>query len=629
MLPATRIFQANMNPELSMNADSGPWQASLPRVCVAKLDQTVLFGLAGLLIWIPIPLGSNREWSWSALSAAVGVLACLFGIRSALEVNCSDKRMKLPFVSVGLCSFAVAWGAIQAWVPVPFGWANPTRIASMQLEGFSVEGLIAADPHNAAGGVMRAIAYGLILLLAVYYGRSSRNAKILLWSTFVGATICTLHGLLARAGMQIVSINDVAPTVEKFSGTFVNRNNYAMYAAITAVAASVFAIDAFALPMSVRGSSMSRIWRYRLNAFLGLPGLSVGVAIVAVLGVMLSGSRGGAISLGAALIVAVALLSRYKAAGIGVCIVVLATLALSLPHAESLIYRFLGDGLVDLGRRRLFEITATAIESRPLLGWGLSSFPEIYKVLQPVDLVDYFDKAHNSYLEMAFDLGIPQALAIVIAIGNIAWRSLVGSVTRRRNRGLAAVGFCTTVAVAIQSWVDFGLQIPAIAATYFAIYGVALPIISLFRQVALQFQDPVRATISVKHQPLWKTLLSVRASFAAAAFLNILGALLLGISKAVNLPYLGVLLERMPQWCIAFLPIYGLGFFLFLLVAIYYGFSRIATWPLISVVGIFSVLCLIADLTVQLTLPVVIICAFLASVSVFLLGLLNDHRQST
>ena len=54
----------------------------------------------------------------------------------------------------------------------------------------------------------------------------------------------------------------------------------------------------------------------------------------------------------------------------------------------------------------------------------------------------------------------------------LAGMCLAGCLRRRRDRVFPAVGFAASVAVCAHAFVDFSLQIPAVAVTYAAVLGV-------------------------------------------------------------------------------------------------------------------------------------------------------------
>jgi len=111
------------------------------------------------------------------------------------------------------------------------------------------------------------------------------------------------------------------------------------------------------------------------------------------------------------------------------------------------------------------------IELRPWSGWGLNSFSSVYSIFQPASLVQPFDKGHNTYLELIFEIGIPAGLAVLVGIGWLAVQCLKGFQRRHRDREFPALALAATVLVGIHALVDFSIQIPAVGVTYAALLG--------------------------------------------------------------------------------------------------------------------------------------------------------------
>ena len=208
----------------------------------------------------------------------------------------------------------------------------------------------------------------------------------------------------------------------------------------------------------------------------GLSGLWFALSLVLCMGVVLSGSRGGAISLMVGLVAFAIFYVRGASRIVVVSLIVLIVTAVVLlaPSGERLVTRtakLFAQG--EAGRELLFPMTLAAIALRPLTGWGMNSFEKLYSVFQPPSLPDYYDKVHNTYLELAFDLGVPMALALIVAVAWIVGQCAVGFVNRRRDRELAGLGVFATALVGFHSLFDFSLQVPAVACCYFAILGIA------------------------------------------------------------------------------------------------------------------------------------------------------------
>jgi O-antigen ligase len=110
------------------------------------------------------------------------------------------------------------------------------------------------------------------------------------------------------------------------------------------------------------------------------------------------------------------------------------------------------------------------------LGTGLGtfvwSFPP-YRDAQ-MSIIGIWDRAHNTWLELASDLGLP--LAGIILAG---WMVMIfilyrGTRIRRRDLALPAAGLSIALLSGLHSLIDFSLQIPGFAITAFALIGAGL-----------------------------------------------------------------------------------------------------------------------------------------------------------
>ena len=67
---------------------------------------------------------------------------------------------------------------------------------------------------------------------------------------------------------------------------------------------------------------------------------------------------------------------------------------------------------------------------------------------------------------------IPAAVVFMAMIAVLAGRCLAGMRSRSRDAHLPAIGFASTVFVALHAVVDFGAQIPAVAISYAVLLGM-------------------------------------------------------------------------------------------------------------------------------------------------------------
>jgi O-antigen ligase len=424
----------------------------------------------------PLPLGSNRDWAWDPLAAIVGMLliatAALFLIDREWRQRAFGpfRGMLVPAVLFGL---VVVWGLVQVSGWTPANWASSLS-ASATLGLTETGRAIAFDPEQQWTALLRLLTYGGVFVLAAALGAYAADARRLLGAIVVVATLMTLYSMAADAingQSRFTGISLWTPFNPFFSGTFVNANNYGDYAGLSAMAALVLAFRP-ASRQEGRESSTER-WRRRLAVLSGMSGLWFALAIILFMGVLLSGSRGASVSLVLALMAMIAFYGRGITRTVFILLVPITVLALVIliPAGDMLIEKTMR--LEGTERGVVYEATLGAIALRPMIGWGMSSFAEIFSVFQPAGLVSNYDKAHSTYLELAFDLGIPAASALVLAVVWIAWRCAIGFGTRGRDRELAALGVFGTVLVGFHSLFDFGLEIPAVTCTYTSILGVA------------------------------------------------------------------------------------------------------------------------------------------------------------
>ncbi len=79
---------------------------------------------------------------------------------------------------------------------------------------------------------------------------------------------------------------------------------------------------------------------------------------------------------------------------------------------------------------------------------------------------------HNSYLENAYELGLPAAVSFYLALLLIILVIARGARVRRNNRIITRVTLSCAVAAALHSGFDFSLQVPAIASLFAFILGI-------------------------------------------------------------------------------------------------------------------------------------------------------------
>jgi O-antigen ligase len=434
---------------------------------------TVLHKLLLLLVVLaPLPLGSNREWSWTLCAFIAAVLALAWVLHSLLRPQQVSLSLKWPVfvLFVGVC----AWGWLQTVAWVPAGWKHP--LWGMNPEAV-LPGSISLSVQDSLTGVMRLLCYGLVFLLAFQYGRDRERAlSSFKWIAFAGF-VYAIYGLIIFWG-EFGTLFWFFDEHYKgdVRGTFVNRNSFATYMGLSLLCAiAVFSHKlgrrrgmGFVRPMGRE----QRIERFILQVWKPLTAI-----LLMTTALILTHSRGGFFSTLAGGLVLLYLLNKrqesrnVKAKAVLVAAVLVAVIAFVLT-SEVLLQRI--DQITVDGNARIevYGMTTDAIEDNPVLGFGYGTYADSFRLYRDDRLKAHFDKTHNTYLENIFELGWPAAGALFLCIAWLTLLCLMGAWNRGRDWVYPATGAAASVLVAVHSFFDFSLQMPGVAITYACILGV-------------------------------------------------------------------------------------------------------------------------------------------------------------
>jgi len=200
-------------------------------------------------------------------------------------------------------------------------------------------------------------------------------------------------------------------------------------------------------------------------------------ALLAGVSIFLSGSRGGMISCTVGVLF-LGLLhfrrERKRATVVAYVVFCLAfVLALGYLNRGDLLARF-----KDLNPVQRWQVSIDSVQmvrERPLLGWGLGNFATAYPRFRTFYTNNFVNEAHNDYAQVLVETGIIGFAVVIWFLVALFWNTAARfrqwQQSWSRSAGVAAmVGL---VALLIHSFVDFNLQIPANAAVFFFLCGLA------------------------------------------------------------------------------------------------------------------------------------------------------------
>jgi O-antigen ligase len=403
-----------------------------------RLNEILLYGTFGLLMFGPAAFGAVEPWSTFILETGCVVLTLLWLRKQRLdgELTIQWNPLFLPMAGFGLLIFLqIVLGA-------------------------------SAYKHDTISGAMLYCAYAMLCFLSAQtLVRSSQARKI--------AVILAIYGfaIAAFALLQGISSNGKLYWFYPVShggwiyGPYVNHNHYAGLMELLVP-----------IPLVM---SLSRLAPEKERIAAGI------AAAVMVVTIFLSGSRGGMLAIFVELIVfAIVLLRQQKNVRIAIGAVAFATVLIILltwlggKELTSRVSSISTETRTELSGGMRLSIDRDALRvfrSKPVLGWGLGTFPVVYPQYRSFYTNFFVNEAHNDYLQLLCEMGL-------LGFGTMVWFLIVlyGTALRQIRNWASDVSSAVTLActlgftgILVHSALDFNLQIPGNAALFYVLCTLA------------------------------------------------------------------------------------------------------------------------------------------------------------
>jgi O-antigen ligase len=411
------------------------------------------------------------------------VLAALFGSRNFEWVG-SLRTAAIPVALMGLVIFQL--------VPLPNVLLRLLRPDNVMLNA-SLPGSehhffsrLSIAPYNTRIHLILLVCCAVTFFFARMLGqdRESRR-RLVTWLVTLG-TFEALYGLVQYlTGWQRIFGYVKKYNLEEATGTYINRNHFAGFLEmVIPFGVALVLYENAKLPRRVIRGQNARIKQVLGGRKLSRIGLWLLAATVMVAGLFFSLSRMGIISAVASLGVMAAFSGFQRKAGIWVAAAIMACgiILVLWMGAGPALGRFgtISEEYtsVDESRWSLWKDTARLIGGHPLLGSGLGTFPVAFTRVQSTFLGQFVNHAHNDYLELASDLGIPAAVLFFGSTGallaRVARKAASSEASFERAMALGCLG--SIAAILLHSFTDFNLYIPANALMFSLILGLAASI---------------------------------------------------------------------------------------------------------------------------------------------------------
>ncbi len=210
------------------------------------------------------------------------------------------------------------------------------------------------------------------------------------------------------------------------------------------------------------------------------------IGIVIAIAITFSLSRGGIIGMIAGFCFCLVVLIRIEKEGMSVAqwLLLLFVFAVFMTlvwlHVDPVIERMQTlENPLEAGKARIemWQGTLNMIADRPLLGWGLGSFPFAFPPYQVERISAWFiNHAHNDYLELAAETGL-LGLAAALLTAYVFFASCLKRLIRARHKYFQAIGvgaLASCFSLLVHAITDFNFHIPSNALQFAVTAGIAV-----------------------------------------------------------------------------------------------------------------------------------------------------------
>lgn len=420
-----------------------------------------------LIVWVPVPLGSNRAWSWAVLEIWVLLIALgwLFGYVRERHEPGIVLRKSWPMLVCLAAWLLYVWlqlipmplGLLQMLSPDAARWHSAAALGSLPSMA-----PLTLDRYGTLEAALKSTAYAAFFAISLALVSSRDRVRLATYAVILSGIGQSLYGMFT----SFQNLNGWA------TGTFVNRNHFAAYLVMC------LSVGIGVLVASLSGDT-SHSWRERVRGmveWLITPKMALRLLLVAmVIALVMSRSRMGNIAFLASLFSTGAIslaLSRKATRSIVVLLVSLVVIDIFIVGtyfgAEKVVERI---GQTARETEDRVDVAGYALrmwKDYPVFGSGLGSFPSVFPRYSAQGTALSYTHAHNDYLEFGAETGV-LGLALLGLMVSMSFAAALRAQQTRRDpvmRGISFASMMAIIALMVHAFAEFNFQIPANALTF-------------------------------------------------------------------------------------------------------------------------------------------------------------------
>jgi len=425
-----------------------------------------------LLIWVPIPFGSNRSWAWALLEVWV-ILLGLWWLAGHIRGRFSPGAIlhdAWPMLLCGSLWLGYVWFQL---LPLPFELLDLLSPQAARWHAAAAApdarpyAPLTLDRYATLEGASRSTAYATFFILSLILLDNGGRIRAAAYALVVSGILQAWYGALTA--LQNIG----APA----SGTFVNRNHFAAYLVMClSVGIGVLIASLSGTKSTSWGHFLRDLVRWIITPKMAL---RLGLLLM-VIALVLTRSRMGNSSF---------FISLLATGGIGLLLSKRATRSMVILIATLVVIDVAIVGTYFGVERVVERIEQTQPETErreavqalevwkdfPVFGAGLGSFHVVFPRYSGPGSDVSPTHAHNDYVEFAGETGIVGVTLLGLLVLMSFAAALRAQYLRQDPlmRGISFGALMAIIALGIHSTVDFNLQIPANALTFMLLLAFA------------------------------------------------------------------------------------------------------------------------------------------------------------
>lgn len=436
-----------------------------------------------LLLILPLPLGSNRVWAWSfmeSLTFLIFAMRMIGGIRYKIDPPKAFYKLRLPIVFLGLW---LAYTLLSA-IPIPSSAVQILNPSVYEIYALSGGGTAPAyiplsiDAETTMHMFLKSSMYVSIFVLTLLLVTSRERLKLVAMVIVFVGLMESLYGLFnTLTGTEYIFMMKKEAFVGFVTGTFINRNHFAGFLEMVIPVALGLVISGTAAIGGGNG------WRGRarfiITFIMGQQGRITVYMLIMIAAFLLSASRAGLLSFGFAIGIVLLITARYKGGdaremkitGLIVALALIAGLWLGMGELPDRLY----NSYHHIGPRLIaWENSIAIIKDFPFFGTGAGTYQYIFARYEDGRLLQYYDHAHNDYIELLADQGLVGFFLLGFPILIIIVKNIKAFIHRKTaiKRAILFGSLVGTFSLLIHSLIDFNFHIPANAAYFYLLLGL-------------------------------------------------------------------------------------------------------------------------------------------------------------